>query len=165
MYDLALAIFAALAFCPLFFWPTCACCGTVCPQCSAGTPQQFQVDVTGFANDTCTDCANIDGTWILAIGNNCLGVTGTCAWHYDASGPLCGDVFCMDVIVSQVPFSSDRQVRYAAVVGVVAIVEFIKTYTGTRPDCESLSSTDLPFSSNLQTNCDGSGATVLITAL
>jgi hypothetical protein len=71
-----------LAFCLFAFMtsPSCNCCfeaGDGCTLCdSNGTPKYLQLDIPSgtITNNNCSDCTNINGTWILTqdSGDSCL---------------------------------------------------------------------------------------------
>ena len=58
-----------------------------CPQCSAGTQDltSIQADVAGVANNLCSDCANLNTTFILAYSG---GVS--CFYRRSGNFTLCG---------------------------------------------------------------------------
>lgn len=64
---------------PLFFFPNCACCGAVaCAHCSGTTtPRNMQVELSGITDGACTECAEMNTTWVLpqATEASCFWVT------------------------------------------------------------------------------------------
>jgi len=64
-----------LCFAPMVFWAfQCRCCFT-CFECSEGAKPLYVLEITGVVNDFCTDCNNVNGTFLLAEPG-----TGTCVW-------------------------------------------------------------------------------------
>ncbi len=69
------ALFFAVGCAPLaFFQSACPCCPTGTPCGTAGvcssTPTNVTVTFTGYANSTCTTCANYNATWIVNRNTN-----------------------------------------------------------------------------------------------
>lgn len=55
------------AFIAMPWFPACitAICNKVCPYCRCNGPSEWQVVFDGFADDACTGCSDINGTWIV----------------------------------------------------------------------------------------------------
>lgn len=63
--ELLLLIFVSASLCPVaFFWPCSQCC-IRCSGCSPEYGGTFQVDLSGMVNDGCTNCGELNGTYIL----------------------------------------------------------------------------------------------------
>lgn len=46
-----------------FFWSRCSECG--CCLCCGGFATEYQIDLAGMANADCTNCGNLNGTYIV----------------------------------------------------------------------------------------------------
>lgn len=85
-----LPVECALGVVPMFLLPSCSCCTSTTVSCgnncNTGTAHsQVQLTVSGITNGTCTDCANLNGTFIMDV--QILG--GTCA-SWRISLPITG---------------------------------------------------------------------------
>ena len=65
--------------------PGCNC--SPCGCCSSGTPTELQVVLTGITNGSCSDCATLNGTYILA---STLASDVNCLWQYNLPSAICG---------------------------------------------------------------------------
>lgn len=185
-----------LVFLPVFAmvgYPCCCSPPDDCPNlCSGPKPATgFQIEFTGWADQDCTDCTVLDGTWTLTEAV-------TCVWDYslhdDVYGVLdlpCTSGFgtvCNDATgVSHIRFQffnlglsmwrAHCEVFLATAFGshcgtlkVLEITyEFYKNF-GTIPDCDTFTDT-LPYQNttlsgtNLLDSCDPTGVTCTVTAL
>lgn len=147
---------SGMAFMPLaFFWASCPCCGCACVNCTSGQTQSVQADISGVVNDSCSDCAGINGTWVLPVVSTASWFTTCCWYDYDLGGTPCGftnmrwffgnagqGFVCNDYITY--PFDASQ---------------FTAPYSA---DCASSSPT---YVSSGYGECDWSGATVTITSV
>lgn len=72
---------------PLFFFPTCACCGFgACAQCTTQHEGSVQVVFTGIANGACGNCASLNGTFELPK-------IAPCAWRLTNQSVVLTEIF------------------------------------------------------------------------
>lgn len=97
-----------------FFFPTtCAPCCNDCGYCTKGTAHAtYQIDISGVVNGSCSDCAGLNGTFVLSQCNSSLTGASQCAWEYHLSSPLCfsGGLFTADYYTMEVHNSDHLQV-------------------------------------------------------
>lgn len=142
---------------------TCAdCCGTPCPVCTNGTmPQTIQVDVSGVTNGTCSDCNDLNATYIVAVDS---AGASKCTWGYLFPANICFsvpvtdpgfDACHLDVLVPGLAFT---------IVQVGTDLSWNNTTSPGRNDCDSWNLFSLSPSTNT-TVCDNSSSTCLVTTL
>ena len=70
------------------WWPCCGGGGNVCQFCTGGAPTTINAAITGFSNNSCTNCSAIDGTYALTY----LSGNGSCIWYknFTVSLGACG---------------------------------------------------------------------------
>jgi hypothetical protein len=84
----------------LFSYIRCYCCngccaGAPCAACNCGGPTQFQVVVSGVADDSCSECDQFDNTYVLDRGSSActtegtVGANTTCNWSYALPSTIC----------------------------------------------------------------------------
>ena len=162
-----------------FFWANCPCCGGC--SCTPGT--SFQVDISGVANNTCSNCANFDGTYFLtASATSCTGVATDCLWKY--SNGTMTDVCspsrsCHGVCVALVEVAGASPTCTVSVEGQGFTFGigctgfgganqskgvFQEAFgAGSTPDCTDYTSLNVPFQTTINTGCQFSGATCTVT--
>jgi hypothetical protein len=80
---------------PCRFEPCPTCC-EACTGCPGGHPAQVQATISGMANGSCSDCASIDGVYVLDFVGDLpdlsanMALPGMCWWKYSFASPLCG---------------------------------------------------------------------------
>lgn len=159
----------------LGWWPGCGCCSiaTTCTFCTPGLDPglDMQVEVSGIADDWCTNCSALDGTYVLPLAS----ISPTeCSYVYEINpNPLTCSGYSQFVVrllldlntSSQLVFSMQKMCNdpngflnwrnsYGGAEDCTAWVDESVTYLS-RAQC------DPPFGSNYP--CVGSGATVLVT--
>lgn len=153
----------------MMIWPVafftgqagCFCCPTACSACTAGTaltPAQYQVEVSGMANDNCTDCAALDGTYIVDY----FGMSGgDCFWSANISGASCDmtNAVIQFIVIGQViGFTLSDPIAGAA--GSWRQFQSFAAF-----DCD-VTDYNLPvFGDTSNHVCDHTGSTCLMTAL
>lgn len=173
---------ALIGLCLLaFFWPGCPCCGGPCPDyCSDDGPAEYEVVLSGMADDLCTDCGNLDGTYVLdrdSITNFLCPGNVECAWANSApDGPTTGvgvctypiTITCLSLVIQSSTVISVALTVYKQGPGIYTEGYSWKKTFGSDIDCSGLSGEDIPYESDCglaNCLCDPSGATVEVTAL
>lgn len=155
-----LAIISALFFAGAFFWTNCPCCG-LCASCTNGDmPPSIQVVINGLTNGTCSDCDDLNATYILSILQQIPSGTSPCIWAYALPVTICG-VTSVNLRVgsSGTGFLSFQIVK--------SITEIFNWRTDTEPgrrDCHAWSNYSLPPVSGPPV-CDYTSSTCLVTKL
>lgn len=169
---------------PMFFFPTCTCCGLTCETCDPAYLDRFQVDISGMADGNGTGCNAWDGTFYLDL----VSISAlTCIWCTDPDLDIdCGtaagfDFELLRVIIIPPTFPATDYIGYVRVTtcwtggcaGTPSLGNIIYSYNfGTsKPDCSGFSALSFTYDSQQQCTgflpacCDGSGATVNVTAI
>lgn len=166
----------------------CCCEGTattpVCTRaiCSnggpLGTPVQYQVDISGFADSNCpaNSCGNLDGSYTFTIPSGCSATINDSPGpinEYDPFAvPICGVASAtFTVTLTFTATTIEVGVIYQRVVGQQNSHLF--RYSGAAVDCGSLSGLNLLWvndrfngiGSGAGAACTGAGATVTVTKL
>jgi hypothetical protein len=137
-------------------WYPCGCCGgEPCTHCSGTTPLQYQLDVSGVADEDCALCdETYDGQFILTQSG-----VGNCRWTYDFDSAACGgplnDNYTLDI------GAPVNKTTLGLSFGGVGIMVWNKVISPPI-DCSSF---QLLYSSRSQTECAGVGSTADLTAL
>ena len=145
---------------PLFFFPTCACCGLTCIGCPGTAPEQLQVDITGATNAACTGCASFNASHILdylAGGNSCTVGGYGCAWQFSDTGVL----YCPALSLC-VGAGIDASTKLEVVAGTTGQEYRFRTAAAVA-DC-AFSGTNVPSTAVGGFNCAGT-PTCTVTAL
>jgi hypothetical protein len=152
---------------PLFFFPTCSCCGFACLGiCNNGTTRPtMQVELTGITDGTCSECTNLNSTWVLPATSTCtwnyeLGNDAICeadlTWSYDRVSLALSQVFGVGQIAARVFDETDNSTR------TLSWSDNLKG-TGTIPtDCDDISQTLPPGSVVF---CDLSSSSAIVTSI
>lgn len=142
---------------PILFFPGqagCFCCGSVCPFCSSGTPSQYEVAVALLADELCTDCTDLNGTYVVTKKFDCY-------WEYIIDPEVC----TFDRIFVNIQPTGGSVFVESRFEGITNSERFKDSGTvGSSIDC-LLSSYNLPPTSGIGTQCDNTGATCVVTAL
>jgi hypothetical protein len=148
------ALFFALGCAPLaFFQVACPCCRG-CIWCTSGTqPSQLQVVVSGISNNSCLDCASVDGTYVL---DSAAPSGTTCVWGLDISGA------CSYIGVGALVSSATNLTVFIFRSGALTSLSW---RVSPPPDCATWSSLSLPVNANDGTTCTATGSTCLVTSL
>lgn len=150
---------------PFLTSPSCNCCEQAlqCIRCNTGTtPLTWKVVISGVSNDSCTECATANGTFIVPSQ------VATCEWRLGgADGPylFCSDIVQLRVVITNPGGGDVRiQVYWSRGGPTFYSIAWSKTYTGSGSpiDCE-LTDEDIPYDTS--DVCDVSGSTCTITAL
>lgn len=184
LYDLLLMLFAALPWAvPMFF--NC-CCG--CNNCDPGFIRDFQVDISGMANQDCGNCSVLDGTYVATLGGDgsaCRSTPTGCVWGYNTImtlSPACSYYVIVNLTITQTPIQTPTAGHYylslifstgpcACFFGANSRSVFEADLGTTKPDCSVFSGQTLTFVANSAgcspsiTGCDGTAATVTVTAI
>lgn len=146
---------------PLFFFPTCACCGLTCIGCPGTAPEQLQVDIASAVNSACTGCTNLNATHVVdyLAGGNACGIGGYgCAWEFRDTGVL----ICPTLSLC-VGAGIDASTKLEVVAGHNGGAEYRFRTASAVANC-SFSGTNVPLSSVVGFNCTGT-PTCTVTAL
>ena len=155
---------------PLFFFPSCLCCGTPCTCCDPTTvPSTYQIDTSGFTNGLCTSCANYNGSFIatqdFSVCEVTLGISG-CCWVYTMSSGYCVNPSGSDIkyIGFGLIRTGDVDLRvmiYDIALTPVHLKIWEEASISPDPDCSAFSARSVPhFSSHARCTHDSSSATV-----
>jgi hypothetical protein len=172
---------------------TCSCVttGITCVNCFGNVaPENWQVDISGFVDLNCTGSGTLNTSWVLPkdpviscrwVYNLSSGEYGSLRRHWSAAatcGPACSVPESTSLSLLVITDGGGGYIIRFIISIVKAIIPgcavansesytFQKSY-GSKPDCLTLSSESIPFSSQASAphiSYDGSGATVLLTAL
>lgn len=121
--------------------------------CDGGGPEQFQVVISDLANDSCSDCADFNDTFVLdRVGE---GVISPCIWRYTFPSAICGRT----------------SVSLGVGGGGLSVFVFlgnpehwIKQYVS-KVNCKSLNNESLSWDPFVGPVCDGAASSCLVTAL
>ena len=151
MTELLIAVFFLLGTGWLAMF-TC-CCGCVCVHCSDGPAKELEVVISGVTNFVCLDCADFNGTYIVA----CEGAAN-CVWKLATSLP-CSEV---EIVVT---LSFDG-LDYKLTCGTLPETSFAlqKNFGASQPDCNTWLSLDLNTTKLNGNDCIGTTATILVTS-
>lgn len=137
-----------------------------CKYCTDGLlPPRLQVDITNWADATCTDCDTWNGTFILdgAFANFLA-----CGWTYSGSGNFCGTTPIMSVTISTSGANFRVMFGITDSGGGGHVIQFWKDVASpTTFDCSTWNAFDLNTGAFVSATvpCDVFGSTVKITAL
>src|SRR5579859_1334635 len=107
-------------------------CG--CQGCPNGAAQKYKLSVSGTTNNTCTDCANLNGDYILSLAS-----TGaTCQWSLTTTITLCGG---SQSITWTLSIFSNGGVTLNLKIGLAIIA----TWSGTITDCLAVATLSRAF--------------------
>lgn len=142
-----------------------------CSKCSPLWYGELDVDVSGMANSGCASgCSSLDGLFRLTREDTSVGFcdgSTLCCWKYDPQASTCCTSWRLEAILSNSGGTHTLTVQWVINGGGgvcnTSPVNFSKSYVG-QPDCESWSGETLTYNSS-GTRCDGSGATVSVTAV
>lgn len=147
-------------------------CGNPCEGCDGPGPIQWQVVIAGFTNNTCSDCNDFNGTFILNFvseadqGTPCTLVD--CVWEYEIPGGLCGNPgFPVTALVLHIFSNPPGDVRFITVGhrGICQLdTRWQKDYAPDKPVCLDLVDESIPLDLPQAGWCAG-GPTCVITAL
>jgi len=157
--------------------PSCAycygwSCDGVCDP-SFEVPTQLRVTISGMANGDgsggtpCTSCASVEGEYILTA-------TGPCTWCYQSSDTVCADcpfwvkiqiadfgvggVIRLEIHFPDSPCPADCTLGFGdSIVWTAAL--------GPDVNCSTLEDVALSWATASESFCDGTGSTVLVTAV
>jgi len=160
-----LACWPVLMLGPLFVMsPSCNCCTPAeCAWCSAGSYGGKRVVISGMANGSCSDCANMDGTYILAHASS---PGSTCNWNDSVSDTLCTSATTVTAILTAQNTGANTYVNFLMNTGFGVHQWRLDTGSSSPTNCSGWSSTSLPFlSTSAGGQCDSTSATCLVTSL
>lgn len=139
------------------FSPGC-CCDT-CTRCDDGAgPDQFKVTLSGFADNGCLDCGDLNGDYFL--DRSFAGAT--CEWRYDAAGSCDFTSIILQIL------RSGSDVRLDITLSMVgsAHYDWSATYPAvTEVDCEFVAEA-IEFDSDTDfSNCIFDGSAAIVNAV
>ena len=143
--------------------------GGTCTFCSGDSPSQYQVVISGIANDRCSECNNLNGTWIVSR-YACGLVRACCQWDYRQITNGCdiggADFIYLRLVIYELSPGTPGSavivnVAFLHSINNAPIVAFAQTYGAKPIDCE-FSSESIPRVTN---SSECSGGTCVITAL
>jgi hypothetical protein len=150
---------------PLFFFPTCACCGPAAPSCFDCSPDfggDFQATLAGFSNGTGTGCSLFNGTF--EIPRISIAGTPTCNLQNDDIGEgaivTCTSPNFGLISILTGNAADGLEVRVQAGSGVDMTIIY---YHSSPSDCASYSSESITYSSGGGGCCNQ--GTVALTAI
>lgn len=147
------------------FMPCATCCTVppvVCNNCDDATPDEWEVVLDGYANDECSECANLNATYFLAQPDP---VDDWCTWYYELPTPICL-VAAIKLEVFQYTFTHFWiTVRLRDVAGFTLDTFTRHYYEGTKPPCSGASELDLPHVGIPSLDCDCTLATCIVSGL
>ena len=156
------------------------CCCALCGQTSGGTQEcnnciegthdhDMEVVISGVANDSCTDCADLDATYIL-VRNALPTPPATCTWEL-AITQVCSSYDTARLFIGAGP-SNDVQFQLRKDSDASQILIWNKTLAGVDYpdddiDCSNFVDCELPAVTRVGSDCEAetAGATCLLTAL
>lgn len=135
-----------------------------CDYCTSGTaPESMQVAINGISNGSCSDCTNLEGTYVVPY----VGADGACQWTDEFTKTLCSTSQGIVVSVFVNPPTG----------GNVMLSVTISPQTSGQPqtfrwdsgntidiDCQ-FSAQSVTYESGLTTNCDWTSASITVTAV
>jgi len=137
--------------------------------CKCGlAPEEFSVTITGVANNTCSECAAFDGTFILKRRPVSPFDDAWCFWVYD---------FSNDSICSESPWAVQLEVSRIDPGFLIVTIgiregfllyrrfEFLKSYDPPIVPCLALKDESIPFYASDISYCLTGSATCKVTAL
>lgn len=72
-----------------WYGPSCGgCCFKPCAACVEDGPPTFQLDVSGYTNNSCTNCASLNGTFFVPYLDQ-FAPAFQCFWSYAIPGAPC----------------------------------------------------------------------------
>lgn len=155
---------------PLFFFPTCACCGfPACAHCSVSHSGPIQIVVSGVTSTAvaCQNCANLNGTYELPQFNSCI-------WQLDLPSDIAitncnlptsnpANINRIQFTISTINVDGFFSRNSGGATTVCAWRESLATFSN---NCDGWSSESCNDNGVLDGSmCNGSAATYLITAL
>jgi hypothetical protein len=163
------------------------CCVSDCENCSAASPEQYQVDLASFSSDGtfCFECHTIDGTYIVNQAEvpqtgNCVNsiASNSCNWgifdntptaYYVSTPNGCGVIVTVQAQISGSNYRTLVEVlpcagnSPCAAVNTACKCQFLKDHGTSKPDCSAFSALSIPFF--LGSLCGTSSATCAMTSL
>ncbi len=129
------------------------------------TPQQYEVVIQGIVNDSCTDCDDLNGTFIVDIGETVSAGSGCGGaikrWVYVSPAAKC---FGFELWLN-IDCRAGLERLTVIWSGAIPPTALWLLDMGPPPyDCQGLLGQDIPFFST-GTRCDASGSTCTVTAL
>jgi hypothetical protein len=70
---------------PWRFLPCDNCCEVRCLLCAGGAPDRFEVTIQGIRSNSCPNCPNLNGTYILRRSTTVK--PPRCSWYYEFEHP------------------------------------------------------------------------------
>jgi len=142
------------------FGAGCCCDAIECTCCdpSDDVPDELQVTISGLSDNTCDDCDDLNGVYILPVSVDPVFSPAVCIWKYVFSSEVCGVDYIAVILYG-------ASVSYV-VFGITydAAIFWNESPNETSYDCLNLDETwsDVEQSGN---TCDVSGSTARIEAL
>jgi hypothetical protein len=146
-----------------------------CGRCSTLQADEYQIEISGVANQDCTDCASFNGTFIVTDFVPAVGGLD-CIWRYTPAGVLLCGLYPVTLVLEMNFFGTPLEVRWtywpSGTVDDGTPSRFLSWYTLANPiDCanlnefSTLTQDDGTFFTGDFNRCATSGATCKVTAL
>ena len=85
---------------PKLWWPCCGAPGIVCAFCDPFVPS-WTATWSGLSSDNCTDCENLNASFLLDMYRPYGPLDGFCRWMYNLPLSICGyDFMVLDLAVA-----------------------------------------------------------------
>jgi hypothetical protein len=170
--EVLLVVVYAMAWFPCCIAPHT--CPIPCSHCTINGPATFEVVFDGFADDNCTGCTDVNGTYILSF----FGILGsTCVWRKTISLAsewnsirVNNGASCIVPSSARIDLQIDSgriQVDALMIFGIGGtqneLHSFVDTTLGSPYDCCNLSGHSVPWNVEVNTataneSCDSAGA-------
>jgi hypothetical protein len=140
----------------------CTCGESTCGQCTGRMPTWYQVEIAGYADGSCTDCTDLNGTYLVSSNSQTLpagSLLSDCNRRYVLPTSICSSTYIQ--LVHAGGFSYVLRLTDSA----ASFLDWQHSYGGSQPDCENGSRS---LSNNVSlpgTTCTMTGATVDVDAL
>jgi len=141
----------------------CCCdgCGCgMCDYCSGSVPACLAITISGIANNSCSDCGDINGVWRVKL----IPFSIPCQWV----GYLCSSFMSicgLDRLIATLDLSGSDYILTIVLDDPASGESIIwsKNFGVVKPDCNAWSNLVLTFVSSTATCCDGNSGTLAIS--
>ncbi len=148
-------------------YPCCCCDG-----CTK-FPSQLEIVIAGIINDNCSDCTDLNATYVLSRTDPSPVSATYCYWRYDFPEPRdCNNKAAwIGAVISAAtpPFIVTPWIRVELAQGSVGTshrFNFLwEDLTWSVGDCTLISNREIPYLSRSGNGCDSDGTSMYITAL
>jgi hypothetical protein len=156
---------------PVMFFMCCCECTVSCDACADSTgPCEWQVDIAGVTDGTCPECDELNTSFVVGISVTlCVSIISDpcCQWN-GSDDVICGvgsgetTVSVMKDIGGASGFGVDH---YLIICLTRGIVNWIKDYGMSPPECLGINGDTIPFEFSGGGHCNFGSATCALTAL